>query len=329
GRVLLTLESAGSYGVNIRIPGWCEGATISVNGKPRKFEVVKGYAELGGPWKAGDTVELNMPMPVRRVAAHPLVKADIGRLAMARGPLVYCVETVDQKVPITDLWLPADQELTSKWQPKLLGGVMTVTGKVRRSNSVWEGGLYGSSISTEVVSMVAIPYYAWDNREAGAMAVWLPTAPAVPRVIGLEGKAKVSMSFVSDICTPSAVNDGYVPAKSSETPAANCHFWPHKGGTEWVQYDFPKTVSVSSAQLFWFDDTGHGECRLPLSWRLLYNSSTGWKEVTLNSKGYPVGLDKWCEVEFAPITTKALRLEIKMQDGWSAGIHEWRVGAAE
>jgi hypothetical protein len=156
------------------------------------------------------------------------------------------------------------------------------------------------------------------------MKVWLPTAPPVPRVGGLEAQAKVSMSFVSDNCEPQAVNDGVEPKSSGEQPAANCHWWPHKGTGEWVQYTWPNRETVAGARVYWFDDTGRGNCRVPAAWEVQYLAGSDWKSVKAKG-GYPVAKDKWSEVQFEPVQTTALRLAVKLQDGWSAGVHEWKV----
>jgi hypothetical protein len=178
------------------------------------------------------------------------------------------------------------------------------------------------------VVVKAIPYFAWDNRAPGEMRVWLPTAPTVAPVHGLEGAAKVSLSFVSGNCQPSGINDGIEPRSSGEQPAALCHWWPHKGGQEWAQYTWKQPVTVSGARVFWFDDTGRGECRLPAAWRVEYRAGQDWKPVAARTD-YVVAADRWCETSFAPVTTTALRLGLQMQPGWAAGVHEWRVVEAD
>src|SRR5262249_36495048 len=105
---------------------------------------------------------------------------------------------------------------------------------------------------------------------------------------------------------------------------ALCHWWPQKGGEEWVQYTWSKPQSVAGARVYWFDDTGRGECRLPLSWELRTLAGDTWKAVSLQGR-YEVSKDRWCEVRFAPVNTTALRLLVRMQPGWAAGIHEWQI----
>jgi len=104
------------------------------------------------------------------------------------------------------------------------------------------------------------------------------------------------------------------------------HWWPQKGTTEWVEYAFPRAVSVSEVTVHWYDDTGHGECRVPASWRLLSKTSDGWTPVDARST-YGTQKDSANRVPFAPVLTTGLRMEVTLQPSWSAGILEWSVGA--
>ena len=113
-------------------------------------------------WWPGDSVELDLPMPVRRVLAHPGVTADTGRAAVERGPLVYCLEGIDNGTRVRNLVLPLDASLESAFRPDLLGGVVVLSGTVR------------SPGARRPRSVTAIPYFAWANRGPGQMIVWIP-----------------------------------------------------------------------------------------------------------------------------------------------------------
>jgi len=207
----------------------------------------------------------------------------------------------------------------------LLGGVAVIKGFAQVAEDLeWRGRLYQPLPAARRVPLKAIPYYAWDNRAAGAMRVWLPMAPPTPVASGLESEAKVTMSFVSGNCHPEGVNDGVEPKGSRVHPGRLCHWWPHKGSTEWVQYTWKTPVAVQGAEVYWFDDTGAGECRLPVSWEILYLDGTDWKPVKATTD-YPVKLDEWCRVNFSNVTTTALRLQVKLKPDWAAGVHEWKV----
>jgi hypothetical protein len=330
GKVLLEtgLEAPAKFELRLRVPDWCEGATVSVNKKQvADPKMDRGYLVLAREWAKGDAVELNLPMPVRRVAANPRVKADQGLLAIQRGPLVYCIEACDHSEPISSFYLPDGAELKAEKQPELLGGIMAIKGVAEIApEHDWKGVLYRPQPSAKRTPLTAIPYYAWDNRAAGAMQVWLPVAPPAPVVGGPEVRAKAESSAKGVTVEP--IHDGVEPKSSRDHPGILCHFWPRKGGEEWISYTWKQTETISGAQVYWFDDTGAGECRPPESWQIEYLDGGNWKPVKAEG-AYAVDLDKWCEVKFAPIATRSLRLKFKQQPQWSVGIHEWKATAAD
>ena len=328
GKVVLkpVVKQPIAFEFHLRVPVWCDVPTLSVNGqKVTPPDLESGYIVLQNEWKNGDKIELNLPMPVQRIAANPNVKADQGQLAIQRGPIIYCVEQCDQSDPVAVMFLPASTNLKAEHEKSLLGGVVMIKGMAGVAGEQnWTRRLYQSTASSRDVPLKVIPYYAWDNRQAGAMKVWLPIAPPTPTAGGLETQAKVSMSFANDNCQPNGVNDGVEPKSSGEQPAALCHWWPHKATQEWVQYTWPKPVTLGGARVYWFDDTGRGNCRLPASWQIQFLDGQNWKPVAAKAS-YPVAKDKWCEALFEPVKTTALRLVVKLQDGWSAGVHEWKL----
>jgi hypothetical protein len=132
--------------------------------------MVKGYARLHRAWKAGDTVELNMPMPIRRVHAHPSVADDVGRVALQRGPVVYCFEGADNGGAVDNFYLPADATMTSEFRKDTLGGVTVIKAGAKT--------IPAGDAKQTAVDVLAVPYYAWDHRQAGPMAVWVIEDPA-------------------------------------------------------------------------------------------------------------------------------------------------------
>ncbi len=167
----------------IRIPGWAQAPTLSVCGAsvdPASV-VSQGYALLNRIWKAGDTVEMDLDLQPHLVAAHPKVRADIGKGAIQYGPLVYCFEEADNGANLPALSIEVGKELTASFEKDLLGGVVSITAKgLRITESGWEDGdLYrtlpvGGKVHAEIpTTLKAIPYYAWNNRGMGEMAVWL------------------------------------------------------------------------------------------------------------------------------------------------------------
>jgi uncharacterized protein len=163
----------------LRLPAWCTGATLTVNGESTTQQLTPGaYLPLRRRWQAGDTVTLTLPMPARRLAAHPHVLADQGRVALARGPLVYCLEGADHPgVDVWDVTLPPLAELQADPAPDLLDGVVVLRGEgVVEQPAAGSDGLYHptpSGVERRPVPLTFIPYYAWANRAAGPMLVWL------------------------------------------------------------------------------------------------------------------------------------------------------------
>ena len=341
GKVTMTVtpSKAGNFAMNIRVPGWAQNTavpsdlyaftdtvatpvTLTVNGVAQKVAPVNGYARINRAWKAGDVVVLNLPMPVRRVAAHAKVAADAGRVALQRGPIVYAAEWPDNPTAyLRNLFVSDSAPMTTEFRPTMLGGVQVVK---TRATSV--GTNAAGQIEKKETELVAIPYYAWANRGKGDMAVWLARseAAATPRPFPtLAMRSKVSVSRKSHL-PESMVNDGEAPTKSNRSGGSSFDWWPTFGSTEWLQYDFPTASPVSETQVFWFDDTGAGGVKVPASWRLLYKDGDQWKPVEPTSP-YTVALDKYNVVSFKPVTTTAVRLEMTAHPGVSSGVIEWKV----
>jgi DUF1680 family protein len=180
GRVKLTMETspAGEVSLFLRVPGWAEGSTLAVNGKP--VAVVAGrYAEVRRTWAAGDVVELTLPMKPRLVEAHPLVEEARNQVAVMRGPLVYCLESTDlpKGTGVQGVALPRDVKLTPRSDRGLLGGVAVLEGTAEAAaDAVWGDGLYREfkPSAPRPVGIKLIPYYAWANRGKSEMTVWMP-----------------------------------------------------------------------------------------------------------------------------------------------------------
>jgi DUF1680 family protein len=167
-RIMVEPEAAGEFDVHVRIPGWARGqpvpsdlyhylneegerVVLQVNGKSIVFDLEKGFARIRRVWQAGDVIDLKLPMPTRRVLCHERVSDNIGKVALERGPLVYCAEWPDHTKSVFDLVVLDDVDLKAEYRPELLNGAVVVRGP----------------------ALTAIPYYAWSHRGAGEMAVWL------------------------------------------------------------------------------------------------------------------------------------------------------------
>jgi DUF1680 family protein len=185
GAIAITLTQAppAPISLHLRIPGWAEEASLAINGARDEAALRPGsYARVERVWRPGDTLRLTLPMPVRRLIGHPNIVDTYGRIALMRGPLVYCVEQADHPdADVATLRLPADADLQAVPRPDLLGGVLTIQGEAQAIDlSGWQRVLYQSaarvrSASHRPVRLTAIPYYAWANRSPGPMTVWIPT----------------------------------------------------------------------------------------------------------------------------------------------------------
>jgi uncharacterized protein len=183
GRIKLIIdpERAGEFNLRLRIPGWAldrpvkselyvyaeppaSAPVIKMNGRTLPAKPgADGYLEIRRKWRKGDVVEMALPMAVRFVRAHPAVEADRGRLALMRGPLVYCLESADNAWPLKDLKITSGSIVAAEFRASLLGGVAVLTGR-------------GASAAGEARPFTAVPYYAWANRGPGGMTVWIPEA---------------------------------------------------------------------------------------------------------------------------------------------------------
>ncbi|HXB73687.1 MAG TPA: glycoside hydrolase family 127 protein [Candidatus Acidoferrales bacterium] len=342
-KMTVTPDETARMTINVRVPGWARNepvpsdlykfadaasqpVTLKVNGKAVSVEwnalqSTKGYVALDRTWKAGDTIELNLPMPVRRVVANTAVAADQGRVALQRGPLVYTAEWTDNPGgKVRNLMLPDSARLTAEFRPGLLKGVTVVKAKAVALAADAAGTVH----KTEQ-DFTAIPYYAWANRGRGQMMVWIPDSEASAKPLAFPTVATTAKVTVSGDSrkNPRNINDGEDPA-ASDDPSSYFDWWPKKDSSEWVEMTFEKAATVSEAQLYWFDDTGHGGVRVPAAWHVLYRDGSEWKPVE-NAGGYGVERNQYNRVTFKPVNTTALRLELTQQKDFSAGIQEWKV----
>ncbi len=181
GRVTLGVRetTAGPFALRLRQPGWCsDGVGVRVNGAPQPAVVrERGYLVVRREWRAGDRVELDLPMPARRLEAHPLVEEAADRVALSRGPIVYCVEQADVGVKLPALRLPRPAELRPE-RSDILGGVIVLHAQAAAIPAVAEGPLYAPAAPRrlEPTAFTAVPYCVWDNRKAGPMRVWIASA---------------------------------------------------------------------------------------------------------------------------------------------------------
>jgi len=189
GDLLFTIEPAKSMDMDLklRIPGWAQneaipsdlysydkksiqGVEIKVNGMPVNYQVEKGYAVLNRKWKKHDKVEMILPMDVRRVVANTNIPDDNGKVALQRGPIMYCAEWKDNNGLAGNLIVPENAVFKPEYEANLLNGVTVLKAAIKSINI----DTSGQNVSTADATLTAIPYYAWANRGKGEMVVWFP-----------------------------------------------------------------------------------------------------------------------------------------------------------
>ncbi len=176
GRVTLTvgLDRPATFGLALRVPGWCDDATLSINGEAVRLDLDRGYYRLNREWRDGTTIVLDLPMAVRALRAHPDVTADVGRVALARGPLIYCAEEVDNAPGLNALIVAGTVAARTDTMPSLNGAVAIDLPAHRERWADWDGKLYDAQPSVlEDTTVRLVPYHLWDNRQPGQMLVWM------------------------------------------------------------------------------------------------------------------------------------------------------------
>lgn len=338
--ITINPDKNSAFTVKIRIPGWAvdqpipgdlyqtdnqtkKPVSIRVNGQSIPIQMEKGYAVIHRTWKKGDLISVDLPMEVKKIRALDQVVSDQKRFALQRGPLVYCLEGPDNlDGSVLNIVVDKDAVIKSHFAPNLLNGVVTLQmpgwSTKRKLNS--------DELVRSKQTVTAIPYYSWANRGPSEMEVWIPYDAAVARpkpAPSIASKSKVSSSLNNDRMLRT-LNDQYDPADAKDQSASYLHWWPKKNTTEWVQYDFDASYTVSESAVYWFDDAPFGGCRIPASWTLYYKKGDNWVPVK-NVTPYTITKDSYDRVKFEPVTTTALRIEVRLPAEHSAGIHEWKI----
>ena len=332
-------ETSGKFILKIRIPGWAQNEALPgglykftnqetepvrliINGKPADFVITDGYAIISRKWKKEDKVEVDFPMPVRKVEADSRVKEDQDKIAFQRGPLIYCAEWPDNnKGNVLDLVIKKDAAYTTEYDPSLLSGTQVINTTATQSKKTLDGKV--DLLGEEPVRL--IPYALWNNRGAGQMMVWIPTTtksahPLPAPTIAYRSKIKAS-KVTKEL---SSITDQTEPAGSNDHSITYYHWWPDKDKWEWIEYDLEKPETISKTKVYWFDDGPDGGCRIPDSWEIQYLKGNVWEAVK-GTTPYKVTKDAWDSLLFNPVKTSAIRIKVKLNKNYSSGIYEWIV----
>lgn len=339
-------EKESEFAVRLRIPGWLQSTpvasdlyayttpaekyTLKVNGSTVKPAEGDGYATIVRTWKPDDVIELELPMEVRRVKANEQVEDDRGMLAMERGPIVYCLEGIDQPDSVVfNKFIPADAKIDATFDANLLKGVMVLSGTAKE---VAQDG------SIKDVPFKAVPYSTWNNRGAGQMEVWVadskdravptpePTIASKAKTFNIQAPIQKDAPESASVETPAwGVNDQWEPKRSSDISKPYFYWWLKTGSLETLAYEFDQPYTVSNVQVYWLDfDHYDGNYRVPASWKLYYKDGNRWKEVDALNE-YGVKKDCYNSLDFKPVKTTGLKIAAQLQEGESGGIIEWKV----
>ena len=333
-------NKAGQFAMKLRIPGWVRnqvvpsdlyeytdgkrlGYKILINGKAAEGGslTADGYYTINRKWKKGDVVTLHFDMEARTVRALNAVEADRGMVSVERGPIVYCAEWPDNNFDISGALINQNPKFTLVEKKDLLYGI----NELKTDAQTLEFNKQGK-LTTHDVELTLIPYYAWCHRGSGKMRVWLSqdlsaTTPAKPATVASLSKVSASMPTSA----LSAINDRLVPKDANDRSVPYYHWWPKQKSTEWLAYELPAATKVQSCTVYWYDDGPWGGCRVPKSWKVYYKNASGEWTAVPGADKYTVNKGAANTVNFDPIETTALKLEVVLPDDNSAGIFEWSV----
>ena len=376
-RFTISLDAPAAFPLDLRIPGWCAHAEVTINGQPAPGSPSSHQLfRIERTWSGGDRVELRLPMTtsIRRWTANH------GAVSVDRGPLTYSLAIGEQVkryddagaqnkdlsdaqiAELNERWPayeilpegdwdyglvldggdpargiianrgPAVRDGVSPWTPE--SSPITLTAKARKIPQ-WQLDPYGlaaplqdSPAFTEEpeatvtllpmgAARIRISAFPIASPDASEAEVW--TTPTRPRRLF---EATASHTYGND--DVGAIADGVLPSESDDQSVPRHTFWPNRGTMEWLQARFEKPRRVASVSVYWFDDRGAGQCRVPASWRVLFRDGDRWRPVATTDT-FGTARDECNTVTFEPVSTDALRLEIQLQEGYSGGVLEWSI----
>ena len=339
-------KGGGKFAMKLRVPSWLKQSptnnslytyldkaktySVSVNGQSL-YPENRDYITITRSWKKGDVIELNFPMEVRRIAANDNAEDDRDKVALERGPIVYCLEGSDQADgKVFNKYILNSADIQAHFERDLLNGVVVLDGT---ANELQQDG------TVKDVTFRAIPYSTWNNRGPQQMEIWVANTPAMAVATPLPTIASKAQTFSNrgpiqndaPETAPtdnwaSGVNDQWEPNRSSDTSKPYHYWWLKQGTTEAISYQFDQEYEVSNVQVYWLDfDHYDGNFRTPESWALYYKDADGqWQEVCDHTP-YTVSKDCDNSVDFRPVKTTGLKILVKLQPGNSGGILEWKV----
>ncbi len=343
-----------SFPLRLRIPRWCEKPSVKLNGK--NYSLKSGplsYAVIQREWKEGDTLALRLPM---QVGVHKWEK-NHNAVSVNYGPLSFSLK-------VGEKWTRYGKEAWPEWEvfPTTAWnyGLEFKEANAARAFELIKkpGPLAANPFTPETaplelrVKARKIPGWTMDrlglvgklqdspvqSDEPVETVTLIPMGAARLRissfpVIGGGNAARpwtvlsvspISASHCFQNDSVDAVIDGQAPKSSNDGSIPRFTWWDHRGTTEWIQYEFVKPRKVSAVEIYWFDDTGIGACRVPQAWKLFYRVGEEWRPVA-NAGQFGTRRDAFNRVGFQPVEASGLRIETQLQPDFSAGILEWKV----
>lgn len=322
-------KASQKFALHLRIPTWAGNRfvpgklysyvnrqpgtwSLTVNGKPAKVKVDKGFAVIDRKWEKGDCVELHLPMGVMYSKAIDNVEADRGRLCITRGPLVYCAEDVDNaSAPASYVISPAGDSAVVRKGDGLMKDIDFITVPARSIQNPGD------------TKLTLVPYYAWDNRTDGAMIVWIAAnddvaraaMPTMPDYI-----SDITATYTCDIDDVNPIVTNKFPSSSHDTSMLRWTSWPRKGEKQSIELKLTHPVGLESLSVYWYDDGG--DVRMPEAWDVEYLQDGAWHEFPVYvTDEYRMLKDQYNMIHPGrDIMPEALRINITPRQDASAGI---------
>lgn len=346
-----------AFPLRLRCPAWCQGAKLSLNGKPLKQPLIGGggFISVERTWKAGDTLVLTLPMEVTELTWPAQGRG----MSVQRGPLSYSLkigEDVRRGPGGSDAWPTWAIGATTPWNFGLFHD-----GSYEVVKRPWPADDQPFTLASAPIELVTKgrEIDGWQEDRLGMVGLMQPSPaatsePVTPLTLVPMGAARLRISVfpvvtedgkgtawvapphghkvlptLASHCfsgdTVDAPSDGLQPSNSNDQSIPRFTWWDHKGTEEWIEYDLPKSATYSSADVYWFDDGPRGGCRVPASWKLLTFEGGAWQEVA-GASGYGVEKDRYNHISFSTTHGQKWRIAVRLQDGFSGGVLQWKLG---